>query len=126
MALNHGRVGASALGLVERHEPEKTLLHEVVRAELVPLLARGGSVGAPVARLVDRVRSPRCPYDNGFSRFPIYFDIHVPGTRDSRVTRCVPSYAPSSSISAGEQGRSSEFARDSAARSRSFNASGPP
>ncbi|MBW1886568.1 MAG: transposase zinc-binding domain-containing protein [Deltaproteobacteria bacterium] len=38
----------------ERHEPEKTLLHEVVREQLEPFLARARRDGAPVARFVER------------------------------------------------------------------------
>ena len=38
----------------ERHEPEKTLLHQVVREELEPFLARACESGAPVARFVER------------------------------------------------------------------------
>jgi ribosomal protein S27E len=38
----------------ERHDPEKTLLHRVVRAELEPLLARARESGSPVARFVER------------------------------------------------------------------------
>ena len=38
----------------ERHEPEKTLLHRVVREELEPFLARARESGAPVARFVER------------------------------------------------------------------------
>ncbi len=38
----------------ERHEPEKTLLHEVVREQLESFLARAGRDGAPVARFVER------------------------------------------------------------------------
>jgi hypothetical protein len=38
----------------ERHEPEKTLLHRVVREELEPFLARAHESGAPVARFVER------------------------------------------------------------------------
>ncbi|MFO0690016.1 MAG: transposase [Myxococcota bacterium] len=37
-----------------RHEPEKTLLHEVIRAELEPFMARTRAAGAPVARFVER------------------------------------------------------------------------
>jgi len=40
--------------LYERHEPEKTLLHEVIRDELEPFLARARGRGAPVARFVER------------------------------------------------------------------------
>ena len=38
----------------ERHEPEKTLLHQVVREELECFLARSRESGAPVARFVER------------------------------------------------------------------------
>ncbi|MGH0034207.1 MAG: transposase [Myxococcota bacterium] len=38
----------------ERHEPEKTLLHQVVREELESFLARACEVGSPVARFVER------------------------------------------------------------------------
>jgi hypothetical protein len=38
----------------ERHEPEKTLLHQVVRGELEPFLARARELGSPVARFVER------------------------------------------------------------------------
>lgn len=38
----------------ERHEPEKTLLHHVVRDELEPFLDRAREAGAPVARFVER------------------------------------------------------------------------
>ncbi len=38
----------------ERHLPEKTLLHEVVREQLESFLARAREQGAPVARFVDR------------------------------------------------------------------------
>jgi hypothetical protein len=38
----------------ERHEPEKALLHHVVRGELEPFLARARQSGAPVARFVER------------------------------------------------------------------------
>jgi len=38
----------------ERHEPEKTLLHEVVREQLESFLARSSRDGAPVARFVER------------------------------------------------------------------------
>jgi hypothetical protein len=38
----------------ERHEPEKTLLHRVVREDLEPFLQRSRSAGAPVARFVER------------------------------------------------------------------------
>ncbi len=38
----------------ERHEPEKTLLHEIVREQLEPFLARARRDGAPVARFVER------------------------------------------------------------------------
>jgi len=38
----------------ERHQPEKTLLHEVVRDELEPFLARARRNGAPVAHFVER------------------------------------------------------------------------
>ena len=38
----------------ERHEPEKTLLHQVVREELESFLARAREVGSPVARFVER------------------------------------------------------------------------
>ncbi len=38
----------------ERHEPEKTLLHEVVREQLEPFLARARRDAAPVARFVER------------------------------------------------------------------------
>ncbi len=37
----------------ERHEPEKTLLHEVVRGELESFLARAREAGSPVARFVE-------------------------------------------------------------------------
>jgi hypothetical protein len=37
----------------ERHQPEKTLLHEVVRDELEPFLARAKRNGAPVAHFVE-------------------------------------------------------------------------
>jgi hypothetical protein len=38
----------------ERHEPEKTLLHQVVRGELESFLARAREAGSPVARFVER------------------------------------------------------------------------
>ncbi len=38
----------------ERHEPEKTLLHEVVREQLESFLGRSSRDGAPVARFVER------------------------------------------------------------------------
>ena len=38
----------------ERHEPEKTLLHELVRDEFEPFLARARRNGAPVAHFVER------------------------------------------------------------------------
>ncbi len=38
----------------ERHEPEKTLLHHVVSEHLEPFLEHSRSVGAPVARFVER------------------------------------------------------------------------
>ena len=38
----------------ERHEPEETLLHEVVREQLESFLARAREQGAPVARFVER------------------------------------------------------------------------
>jgi hypothetical protein len=38
----------------ERHEPEKALLHEVVRGELESFLARAREAGSPVARFVER------------------------------------------------------------------------
>jgi len=38
----------------ERHEPEKTLLHQVVRGELEPFLARACEAGSPVAKFVER------------------------------------------------------------------------
>ena len=38
----------------ERHEPDKTLLHRVVREELESFLARARESGAPVARFVER------------------------------------------------------------------------
>ncbi len=38
----------------ERHEPEKTLLHEVVREQLERFLARARRNGAPVAHFVER------------------------------------------------------------------------
>ena len=37
-----------------RHEPEKTLLHGVVREELESFLARARESGSPVARFVER------------------------------------------------------------------------
>jgi hypothetical protein len=38
----------------ERHEPDKTLLHQVVREELEPFLVRARESGSPVARFVER------------------------------------------------------------------------
>ncbi len=38
----------------ERHQPEKTLLHEVVREQLESFLANAREHGAPVARFVER------------------------------------------------------------------------
>ncbi len=38
----------------ERHEPEKTLLHEVVVEQLESFLARARRDGVPVARFVER------------------------------------------------------------------------
>ena len=38
----------------ERHEPEKTLLHQVVREELESFLARARESGSPVPRFVER------------------------------------------------------------------------
>jgi hypothetical protein len=38
----------------ERHEPEKTLLHQVLREELESFLARARESGSPVARFVER------------------------------------------------------------------------
>ncbi len=49
-----GPGGCLAIADYARHEPEKTLLHEVIRAELVPFLFRARSEGAPVARFVER------------------------------------------------------------------------
>ena len=37
----------------ERHEPEKALLHQVVRDELEPFLVRARESGSPVARFVE-------------------------------------------------------------------------
>jgi hypothetical protein len=38
----------------ERREPEKTLLHRVVREDLEPFLQRSRSTGAQIARFVER------------------------------------------------------------------------
>ncbi len=38
----------------ERHKPEQTLLHEVVREQLESFLSRAREQGAPVARFVER------------------------------------------------------------------------
>jgi hypothetical protein len=38
----------------ERHDPEKALLHQVVREELESFLNRAREAGAPVARFVER------------------------------------------------------------------------
>jgi hypothetical protein len=38
----------------ERHEPEKTLLHPVVREELESFLSRARERGSPVAGFVER------------------------------------------------------------------------
>jgi hypothetical protein len=47
-------LGEAATIRYERHEPEKTLLHHVVRDDLEPFLERSRSGGAPVARFVER------------------------------------------------------------------------
>ncbi len=53
-----GSDGCLAVPDYARHEPEKTLLYEVICAEFVPFLARARFAGAPVARFVEReVRS---------------------------------------------------------------------
>lgn len=49
-----GPGGCLAVTDYARHAPEKTLLHEVIRAEIEPFLARARSQGAPVARFVER------------------------------------------------------------------------
>ncbi len=49
-----GPGGDPAVADYARHEPEKTLLHEVIRARLVPFLAGARAAGAPVARFVER------------------------------------------------------------------------
>ncbi len=46
--------GEAAAILYERHEPERTLLHRVVREDLESFLERSRSAGAPVARFVER------------------------------------------------------------------------
>ena len=38
----------------ERHKPEQTLLHEVVREQLESFLSRAREQGSPVARFVER------------------------------------------------------------------------
>ena len=51
---SHGPDGLLVVIQYERHEPEKTLLHEVIREQLEPFLARARGQGAPVARFVER------------------------------------------------------------------------
>ncbi len=69
---------------------------------------------------------PRSRSDSGCSRCPIRFDTAAPGTRGSRARSCAPSCDPSSQTIGAEHESSSAFARGSAARSRSSNASGRP
>jgi len=50
----HDPYRLSAAIQYERHEPEKTLLHEVDCEQLEPFLARARGQGAPVARFMER------------------------------------------------------------------------
>jgi len=53
-SISCGPGGLLAAIQYERHEPEKTLLYEVVREQLEPFLARARRQDAPVARFVER------------------------------------------------------------------------
>lgn len=69
----------------ERHEPQKTLLHQVVREELESFLARARESGSPVARFVEReIRA--CLDCGGLARSR----IRVPGRARTRVVHSRP------------------------------------